>query len=147
MTDPRISDHPYYQPCANSRPYCEQCGDRRDAHEREELRPSGPFAEPETRLVTDPRINEALDRLERECRILLDEKQHPFMRHSAGVVLAVDVPVLVAVLREVQRIHAPKESAGRLVCAGCQTHVTFTPWHCPTVRAFAPLAEIGDQTP
>lgn len=136
MTDPRITDHPYYQPCVNSRPYCEQCGDRRDAHEREELRPSGPFAEPETRLVTDPRINEALDRLERECHVLLDEKQHPFMRHSAGVVLAVDVPVLVAVLREVQRLcdewsFGTTEEARDIISIRA------------ILRALAPLAELG----
>lgn len=49
-----------------------------------------------------------------------------------------ELHTLRAQVAAVMELHGPDPEAarsGRLVCAGCATHVTFTPWPCATAKA------------
>ena len=58
-----------------------------------------------------------------------------------GVGIVHCIPALVEELREARAkivaiadLHSPADSGAGLYCAGCRTHVTYTPWPCATAR-------------
>jgi|GEM_PF-6905502 len=50
---------------------------------------------------------------------------------------AADVPRLLAAVEAALKVHQPVDRGTGAQCKGCATHVTFTRWPCPTVRAIA----------
>lgn len=59
------------------------------------------------------------------------------VREGVGIVLA-ELDALRIQVAAVRELHTPdpkKAKWGQLVCAGCATHVTFTPWPCATAKA------------
>ena len=51
----------------------------------------------------------------------------------------------VAAVRKLHVLDERKARWGHDVCAGCATHVTFTPWPCKTLQALDAAA--GEETP
>ena len=49
--------------------------------------------------------------------------------------LIAEVRRQAAALRAVEALHQPLDRGTGPQCQGCSTHVTFTPWPCPTLNA------------
>jgi hypothetical protein len=48
---------------------------------------------------------------------------------------------LFVAVRDILDMHAPYDRGAGPKCAGCGTHVTFTPWPCVTVQAITEALE------
>ena len=57
-----------------------------------------------------------------------------------------DSAVLLAAVEAVLNLHQQADRGAGARCKGCATHVTFTPWPCPTYRAITTaLAGTGEE--
>jgi hypothetical protein len=50
-------------------------------------------------------------------------------------VVDLHAPLLLAAVEAVLELHRPLDRGTGTQCQGCATHVTYTPWPCPTYQA------------